>query len=179
MVRNVDILPTKGTKKPMKMVLNFSGYFITKNGQIWSVKHKKFLKPYQGGTSKYWLVMLRKNGKSYNRLIHRLVLETFVGPCPEEMECCHNNGNMFDNRLENLRWDTRKANRQDAMRQGTFPVSTDHINCKHTARDIRMMIYIYATKLFTQKEIAKMYGICQQKISQIINRKRHDAIWTK
>lgn len=30
-------------------------------------------------------------------LIHRLVLETFVGPRPEGMECCHNNDDPSDN----------------------------------------------------------------------------------
>lgn len=50
---------------------------------------------------------------------HRLVLAAFVGPCPEGMEGCHWDGNPFNNRLDNLRWDTRKANIADARRHGT------------------------------------------------------------
>lgn len=36
--------------------------------------------------------------------VHRLVLETFVGPCPEGHDADHINGDREDNRLANLRW---------------------------------------------------------------------------
>ena len=50
------------------------------------------------------------DGRGYKtRLVHRLVLETFVGAAPAGMEGCHNDGNRFNKRLENLRWDTPKA----------------------------------------------------------------------
>lgn len=46
-------------------------------------------------------------------------MEAFVGPCPEGMEVCHNNGDCTDNRLENLRYDTKSANMLDRVRHGT------------------------------------------------------------
>lgn len=52
-------------------------------------------------------------------LIHRLVLEAFVGPCPAGLECCHNDGDRGNATLRNLRWDTRAANTLDAVRQRT------------------------------------------------------------
>ena len=51
--------------------------------------------------------------------VHRLVLDAFVGPCPEGLEACHENGNRIDNRLSNLRWDTRSNNHQDKLKHGT------------------------------------------------------------
>jgi len=48
-----------------------------------------------------------------NLMVHRMVLTAFRGPCPEGMEGCHNNGNSQDNRLSNLRWDTRLSNCAD------------------------------------------------------------------
>ena len=48
-----------------------------------------------------------------------LVLEVFVGPRPDGMEACHNNGDPSDDRLENLRWDTRKSNHADKRTHGT------------------------------------------------------------
>jgi hypothetical protein len=51
-------------------------------------------------------------------MVHRLVLEAFTGPCPDGMEGCHDNGSPSDNRLTNLRWDTRSANRHDTVRHG-------------------------------------------------------------
>jgi hypothetical protein len=58
-------------------------------------------------------------GHGRPRPVHRLVLEAFVGPCPEDTEGCHNNGNPYDNRLANLRWDTRSGNMLDKIKHGT------------------------------------------------------------
>lgn len=51
--------------------------------------------------------------------VHRLVAMAFIGPCPDEMEVCHDNGIKTDNRLENLRYDTRSSNMIDRERHGT------------------------------------------------------------
>lgn len=55
----------------------------------------------------YVRIRLYRDGVGYAVKVHRLVLEAFVGPCPSEMEGCHNNGKPDDNRVTNLRWDTR------------------------------------------------------------------------
>ena len=64
-------------------------------------------------------VGLKRNGKRRTVRVHRLVLEAFVGPCPEGMEGCHNDGDASNNALSNLRWDTSSANKQDMIRHGT------------------------------------------------------------
>ena len=81
-----------------------------------------------GGEPLY--VRLSLDGKSRIRYVHTLVLEAFVGPRPEGMECCHNNGDCHDNRLENLRWDTPKANGEDMVKHGT----NFHTNKTHCGR---------------------------------------------
>lgn len=48
--------------------------------------------------------------------VHDMVLAAFVGPKPAGLEVCHWNGIRGDNRLDNLRYDTRKANAQDRER---------------------------------------------------------------
>jgi hypothetical protein len=58
----------------------------------------------------------RKRQTSY---VHRLVLETFCGAPPDGFEACHNNGRRHDNRLSNLRWDSRSANAMDRHAHGT------------------------------------------------------------
>lgn len=63
-------------------------------------------------------VSLCQSGKVKDFLIHRLVLFAFVGFPEQGLECCHNNGDPADNRLENLRWDTSKANSEDIARHG-------------------------------------------------------------
>lgn len=74
-------------------------------------------------------VDLRNLGSRSPQLVHRLVLEAFVGPCPDGMEGCHFNGDPADNRLTNLRWDTRSANNLDAVRHGTH-AQASKTHCK-------------------------------------------------
>jgi DNA-binding XRE family transcriptional regulator len=64
-------------------------------------------------------VGLRRNDKTYIFPIGHLVLFAFEGPCPENCEMCHNDGNPTNDCIENLRWDTHAANMQDASRHGT------------------------------------------------------------
>ncbi len=48
-----------------------------------------------------------------HRKVHHLVAAAFIGPRPEGMVICHNNGDPLDNRVENLRYDTQAANIED------------------------------------------------------------------
>lgn len=64
-------------------------------------------------------VALYVSDKRSDWQIHSLVLEAFVGPRPYGMEGCHWNDDPADNRLANLRWDTRSANIKDSVRNGT------------------------------------------------------------
>ncbi len=58
----------------------------------------------------------RPGGRPVTVYVHEAVMTAFVGPRPVGLETCHGNGVPSDNRLENLRYDTRKANAQDAKR---------------------------------------------------------------
>lgn len=66
----------------------------------------------------YLSTSLWKNGRAITRRVHLLVLDAFVGPAPEGMEACHNDGNGKNNHLENLRWDTHSSNLHDVVRHG-------------------------------------------------------------
>jgi hypothetical protein len=68
--------------------------------------------------SGHQIVKLSVNSKSQAWWVHRLVAAAFIGPCPDGLEVCHNNGDPTDNQVQNLRYDTHKANMQDAVRQG-------------------------------------------------------------
>lgn len=76
----------------------------------------------------YRMVTLRLDGVLAYRLVHRIVLETFVGACPEGMEACHGLGGSLDNRLINLRWDTLSENARDTIRHGNHHM-TKRLRC--------------------------------------------------
>lgn len=68
------------------------------------------------------LVRLHRDGVITMKLVHHAVLEAFVGPRPEGMEGCHfPDRDPANNRLENLRWDTRSSNHLDRRAHGTDP----------------------------------------------------------
>lgn len=68
-------------------------------------------------------VTFKLNDVKDDRGLHRVVLESFVGPCPEGMEGCHGDGDPTNNRVENLRWDTHTGNLADMRVHGTHHCS--------------------------------------------------------
>lgn len=68
-----------------------------------------------GRTPKGYLVVKIKGKMMF---VHRLVLETFVSPCPPGQQARHLNDIKDDNRLENLRWGTPPENQHDRIRNG-------------------------------------------------------------
>lgn len=68
--------------------------------------------------------VLTVNYKQDSFFVHRLVMMAFVGPRPEGMEICHNNGDATDNRLVNLRYDTTSENHLDSVKHGTHHQSS-------------------------------------------------------
>ena len=146
-----------------KTIPDFPNYTVTKTGYVWSKLSNKYLRAYANNGHKQ--LCLWKNGKHYNRLVHRLVLETFVGRCPKGMEACHNDGNPENNCLSNLRWDTKSSNTIDSIRQGTFA------NSKLTKDDVLSIRYMYSKEGYSQQQIATLYKIGCTTISYIVNRK--------
>lgn len=77
----------------------------------------KILKP--GKTTKgYLFVNLSVNGKVKNRMVHRLVAETFISNLKRLREINHIDGNKNNNHVENLQWCTRKENLKHAVDTG-------------------------------------------------------------
>lgn len=103
-------------------IVGFEGlYEVSDQGRIRNSRTALVLRPSAHHRDKHLNIRLCANGKSHNRLVHRLVLEAFVGPCPPGMEACHfPDRDPSNNRLTNLRWDTCSANRIDAVKHGTL-----------------------------------------------------------
>lgn len=69
-------------------------------------------------------VNLKTQARKRTVAVHALVLEAFVGPRPDGLECLHGDGDPTNNRLDNLRWGTRSENNLDAVRHGTHVQSS-------------------------------------------------------
>lgn len=105
----------------MKDIKGYEGlYAVTSCGQVWSYKRKKFIDRNPVGKMAYLQVSLYKDGERHNRLIHRLVAETYL-PNPDnlpQVDHLEHDGTYHPEYLNNLAWKTREnncCNRPNAM----------------------------------------------------------------
>lgn len=59
------------------------------------------------------------DGRAQAVYVHHLILMAFIGPRPDGLIGCHNDGDPTNNIPSNLRWDTHASNNADAIRHGT------------------------------------------------------------
>jgi hypothetical protein len=94
--------------------INNLRYEISTLGRIRSLKYNldrpRLIKSRPDGRGYYQIILFDNYSvrKTYN--VARLVLETFVGPCPVGMEASHLDGMKDNNSLENLIWESHKDN---------------------------------------------------------------------
>lgn len=137
---------------------------------MWSDKNQIYLKPYKRNKYGHLRVNLFFSKKYVHKSIHRLVLETFVGPCPPRMECRHLDGNASNNKLENLMWGTKKENNLDKAKHGSLKGERNG-ESKLTNKKVKTIRRKYKTELFTQYELALLYGVSQTAIWKVVARK--------
>lgn len=98
-----------------------------------------------------------------SRIVHLLVLEAFVGPCPPGMEACHGDGDPGNAALTNLRWDTPQANADDRRLHGTHIQGTRHGSNKLTEDQVREI----RAASGSQKSIGAKFGVSQTTVWEI------------
>jgi hypothetical protein len=125
----------------------------------------RMLKPFFWG--RYLWVVLWKNNKPFSRKVHRLVLTTFVGPCPPEKEGLHKDDNRRNNFLFNLKWGSHKSNMRQASRNTSWPNQTN----RKTVRKIRRIWRKCDGERGLQTKLARRFGLNQSTISLIVRHK--------
>lgn len=123
----------------------------------------KLLSPITRKGDGYLVVSLYRFGVRAQRTLHALVIESFIGPAPDGMECCHNNGIKSDCRLENLRWDTRQENAKDKYKHGTVLNGSKNPSAKLHEQDVIEIL----RSVGTCAEIAGRYGVSDVLIGNI------------
>lgn len=144
-----------GENSLIRPILNYPNYSITQSGRVWvKVRYGRdgykaggrWLKPFRSGNTGHLHVELCKNGIPKAVYVHQLVLEAFVGSCPEGMECRHLDGNPKNNELENLCWGTRKENQADRKRHGTSNCGERQGRVKLTECKVELIRLLHANK---------------------------------
>ena len=151
-----------------KDIPNFEGlYSADTDGNIYSYpnlthKKEKQLKPRLRNNG-YVSVILRKDGKSINATIHRLIAKTFLDVV-EGMFVNHINGIRGDNRLVNLEMVTRSRN----SLHGLFVNCNGMAKLTHEqAENIKMRVKMHERQI----DLAKEFNVFRQTINQIVHGK--------
>lgn len=109
-----------------------------------------------------------RNGIGVLRLVHRLVVEAFIGPIPKGKEVNHKNGVKTDNRLCNLEVVTPKENIHHAHASGLTSNRGDTHRMAKLCRESVAEIRRRAGET-TQAALANEYGVSPSTISRVLS----------
>lgn len=160
----------------MELVPGFDYYAVDKEGCVFRVKTRagvpcepRPIKWVMNGAG-YGTVFLRHEGKTYQQGVHRLVAAAYIGD-PAGFDVCHWNHNRADNRVENLYIGTRQENCKQSGAEGRYGkhrIGVKPACTKLTDEQLLEIKDMYATGKYKQVQLAKLFGVVQCRISQII-----------
>jgi hypothetical protein len=149
--------------------------WISSEGQVYSTKTNRILKNRICGHegNGYYAIAYRRNGRTANMKIHRLVAEYFI-PNPENKPFVnHKDGNKFNNHKDNLEWVTCSENILHAINTGLNPKrGNNNHNSKIPESEINRIIDLHKAG-FYQSSIAKLFKVHQSTINRIVNNKTY------
>jgi len=151
----------------MKEIESFPGYYVSEAGEIFSDKGRKRikLKP-RVNTEGYLVVILRRDGKSISKSVHRLTAEAYV-PNPDSLPCVlHNDDDKLNPHKDNLRWGTQADNVKDMFNRGRESVGNNKVKVK--AVNNQGEVYEFESI----KEAAEYFGFKPVNLRCALNRKR-------
>jgi len=149
----------------------FEDYLINQNGDIYSTKTNKFLKPWLDSKG-YLQIQLFKNGSKYCFKVHRLVAKVFI-PNPLHLpEINHKDENKQNPKLTNLEWCTTKYNSNYGTR-GERISKKNRMN-PHKCRKIIVQLDpdFHVIREYSAIEKVKDFGFCQPNVIAVLKHRR-------
>jgi hypothetical protein len=173
-----NMLSLNTTRNIMRCLLipSFPNYEVSDCGRVFSLNYngtgkRKEMAQLKNKADGRLCCCMRSNGKTFNKKVHQLVLEAFVGPRPAGMVACHNDGNHLNNNLSNLRWDTKKANQGDSIQHATFAQGSKQGSSKITETDAMQIRALYETGSCTLQQLANQFGLTKQTVWSLVKGK--------
>lgn len=192
LAETLETSPVGNSSKPVsagvlyKPVPMFPAYRVGDDGTVWSSWRRIGLPKRHGSKmvigmewwkikprrSRYLNVTLYNNSGAHVKSVHQIVLESFVGPRPRGMQARHfPDRNPQNNRLENLRWGTPKANQADRIIHGTV-LSGERCPAHKLSDDaVHAIREAYTSGAKSAAELGIEYGVWTNTIYTIVKRK--------
>ena len=136
-------------------------YEVSTKGQV-RMKGKQPRKPSITPTGYHVIVFSVPGKKHVGRYVHRMVMEAFVGSCPRGLEVSHLNGNNSDNRLVNLKYESKKDNHARKVQHQTDYNGERNPAAKLTKQKVKEI----RASTETEITLAKIYGVSRAAIGR-------------
>lgn len=163
------------TTERWRPVIDWEGFYeVSDLGRVRHAKTKRIRTPVpnnaRGG---YFGILLSAPGrKPQLRFVHRMVLDAFVGPKPDDQQARHGDRDVSNNRLENLCWGTPKENCADQRAHGTIAIGEKNGGAKLSqAQADNIRIRLSSGEM--GENLALEYGVSRATISRIKNGLRY------
>lgn len=114
----------------------------------------------------YAQVTLSENGVSYQRTVHSLVADAFIGPRPEGLWVLHKDDDKRNPCVGNLYHGTVSQNRDDCRTNGSMLFGESHPGSKLTDDAVIDIISHIGKK--TQLELATKYGVSKSCVGWVV-----------
>ncbi len=155
-----------------KPVKGIPGYYVTKDGKVFSKKGKK-TKPVATNTNKdngYDSVVLYHNGKPHFKYVHQLVADVWTDKPEGKSVVGHKDGDKQNVNADNLEWQDESENTQHAYDKGLAKGATGMANgaAKLSDKDVKAIRNSDATGA----KLADLHDIDPSTVSLIRNKKR-------
>ena len=151
----------------------YTNYLVYKNGQIFSLKYKKFV----GFKDKDGYLTVRVSN-NYRRKIYQLVMDVWGQPKPKNMKnptIDHIDGDISNNHIKNLQWLERSEN--TAKSHKTKPrLGIDHGKAKLSEQDILGIRKLYCSGNYTLADLGRKYKVSYQHIKRIVSNQQWQHI---
>jgi len=152
-------------------IINDKKYKISNQGRLirYTDEEETLLKPsYINGYQNLYLKQIL-NGKSTSRYVHKLVAEHFLEKKEDDQYVIHLNYNKADNRIDNLKWATK---REKEVHQFSNPKHKDSFRRTYSKLTVGR-VKLIKRKIFDpnrktrMKMIAKQFGISEMQLYRI------------
>lgn len=159
------------THEDMTPIPNFEDYLINSDGDIYSIRSNKFLRPWLDSKG-YLQVQLFKDGVKHTFKVHRLVAEVFI-PNPLNLpEVNHKDENKQNPKATNLEWCTTRYNNNYGTRGDRISKSNKMSSNRNRKAIVQLDHNFNIIREYDTIERVKEFGFNQPNVIAVLKHRR-------